>query len=247
MLFCIELAQRQILREIVFYNKMSRSIHRIFQVFYIQGIVFCLAVLISGAGCSKGFLEKRPTLEKQWACDKEADEAMKQHDYGAAILLHQSFLRKEPANGLALYHLGYAYGRTGDHHKEVFYYEKAIDLGFKEDHIFFNLGMAYGELNQIENSIGAFNKALDINPHSADNHFGLALAYQRSVADTLAEKEFLRAISIDPEHVDARLYLSMLYADTGELKKAGEQLRGILKIDPNHRGAHEFLKRIEKE
>jgi len=226
---------------------MSGSIHRIFQVFYIQGIVFCLAGLISGAGCAKGFLEKRPTHEKQWACDKEADEVMKQHDYGVAILLHQSFLRKEPANGLALYHLGYAYGQTGNHVKEVSYYQKAVDLGFKEDHIFFNLGMAYGELNQIENSIYAFNKALNINPDSADNHFGLALAYQRSVADKLAEEEFLKAIKIDPEHVDARLYLSMLYADMGELQKAGEQLRGILEIDPAHRGAHEFLKRIEKE
>ena len=67
---------------------MSRSIHRIFRICYIPGIVFCLAGLISGAGCSKGFLEKKPTLEKQWACDKEADEPMKQHDYEAAILLH---------------------------------------------------------------------------------------------------------------------------------------------------------------
>ena len=247
MLFCIEFSQRQLSKEVLFYNTMSRSIHRIFQVFYIQGIVFCLTGLISGAGCSKGFLEKRSTLEKQWACDKEVDEAMKQHDYEVAILLHQSFLRKEPANGLALYHLGYAYGRTGDHQKEVFYYEKAIDLGFKEDSIFFNLGMVYGELNQVENSIGSFKKALSINPHSADNHFGLALAYQRSAADTPAEKEFLRAISIDPDNVDARLYLSMLYADMGELQKARKQLRKILEIDPAHRGAHEFLKRIQHE
>ena len=226
---------------------MFRSIHRVVQGFYILGIVVCLVSLISQAGCSKGFLEKRPTGEQQWTCDKEADEAMKQHDYGVAILLHQRFLRKEPANGLALYHLGYAYGQTGDHRKEVVYYEKAISLGFKDNSIFFNLGMAYGELNQIENSISAFNKALNSNPHRADNHFGLALAYQRNAADTLAEKEFLKAISIDPRHVDARLYLSMLYADRGELKKASEQLRAVLKIDPNHKGAHEFLKRIEKE
>jgi tetratricopeptide (TPR) repeat protein len=226
---------------------MSQSIHRIFQVFYIQGILFCLAGLISGSGCSKGFLEKRPTHEKQWACDKEADEAMKKEDYETAILLHQNFLAKEPENGLALYHLGYAHGQTGDHVEEVTYYEKAIDLGFKEDNIFFNLGMAYGELNQIENSIYAFNKALNINPNSADNHFGLALAYQRSVADTLAEEEFLKAVEIDPAHVDSRLYLSMLYADMGELQKACEQLRKILEIDPAHRGAHEFLEKIKKE
>ncbi len=226
---------------------MSRSIDRIFQVAFLFGLALCLAGLLSGVGCSKGIDVKKSVSEKTWTCDKEADEAMKQHDYGVAILLHQSFLDKEPANGLALYHLGYAYGRTGDHPKEALYYEQAIDLGFKEDHIFFNLGMAYGELNQIENSIYALKKALNINPSSADNHFGLALAYQRSVADKLAEEEFLKAIEIDPAHVDSRLYLSMLYADMGELQRACKQLRKILEIDPAHRGAHEFLKRIEKE
>jgi len=226
---------------------MSGHIQRTFQFIYLLGLVFCLAGLISGVGCSKGIDVKSPVLEKTWTCDKAADEPMKQHDYEAAILLHQRLLEKEPTNGLALYHLGYAYGQTGDRPKEALYYEQAIDLGFKEDSIFFNLGMAYGESNKVEDAISAFNEALDINPESADNHFGLALAYQRSVADTLAEKEFLKAIKIDPEHVDARLYLSMLYADMGELKKAGEQLRGILEIDPTHRGAHEFLKRIEKE
>jgi len=226
---------------------MSGHIQRTFQFIYLLGLVFCLAGLLSGVGCSKGSLENRPALEKRWTCDKEADEPMKQHDYETAILLHHSLLRKEPANGLALYHLGYAYGQTGDHPKEVLYYKQAIDLGFKEDSIFFNLGMAYGELNQIENSIYAFNKALNINPGNADNHFGLALAYQRSAADKLAEEEFLKAIEIDQAHVDARLYLSLLYADMGELKKACEQLRKILEIDPAHKGAHEFLKRFEKE
>jgi len=226
---------------------MSGHIQRIFQVVYISSLAFCLAGLLSGAGCSKGIFAKKSVPEKTWTCDKEADEAMKRHNYEAGILLHQRFLEKEPANGIALYHLGYAYGQTGDHVKEVLYYEKSIALGFKGESIFFNLGMAYGELNQIENSILAFNKALDINPDSADNHFGLALAYQRSVADKLAEKELLKAIEIDPAHVDARLYLSLLYADMGELQKACEQLRKILDIDPTHRRAREFLERIEKE
>jgi len=226
---------------------MSGHIQRIFQFVYLPGLALCLASLLSGAGCSREILVKEPVSEKTWTCDKAADDAMQRHDFEAGILLHQHFLENEPANGLALYHLGYVYGQTGNHMKEVLYYEKAIDLGFKEDSIFFNLGMAYGELNQIENSIYAFNKALDINPDSADNHFGLALAYQRSVADTLAEKEFLKAIKIDPAHVDSRLYLSMLYADMGELQKACEQLRKILEIDPTHKSACEFLERIEKE
>ncbi len=226
---------------------MSRGIQRIFQLVYLSGLVFSLAGLLSYVGCSKAVLKKRPVLEKTWTCDKEADDAMLREDYEAGILLHQGFLEKEPANGLAWYHLGYAYGQMENHVKEILHYEKAIDLGFKQDGIFFNLGMAYGELNQIEESIGAFKRALDINPDSADNRFGLAIAYQRSVADKLAEKEFLEALNLDPAHVDARLYLSILYADMGELQKASEHLRKILEINPSHRGAREFLERIETE
>jgi tetratricopeptide (TPR) repeat protein len=228
-------------------NRISGIIQRIFRFLYVSSLAFCLVCLFSGSGSAKRCLGKKPVPEKTWRCNKEADDAMKRHDYEAGILLHHRLLEKEPANGLALYHLGYAYGQTGDHVKEVVYYEKAVDLGFNEDHIFFNMGTAYGELRQIENSIRAFRKALDVNPASAENHFGLALAYQVSVADNLAEKEFLEAIKIDPAHVDARLYLSLLYTDMGELEKAREQLREILEIDPAHPGAREFLERIEKE
>ena len=246
-LLTIELAKKVNLKGDAIFNKMSVLIHRIFQVFYLYSIIFFLVGLISGAACSNKFLEKGLTPEKQWTCDKAADEAMKHHDYQGAILLHQRLLEKEPSNGLALYHLGYAYGQTGDHQKEAMYYERAIDLGFKKDSIFFNLGMAYGELNQMENSVYAFKEALHFNPNSADNHFGLALAYQKNLADTLAEEEFLKAIKIDPNHLDSRLYLSLLYADMGELKRACNQLRKILEIDPAHREAYEFLKRIQKE
>ncbi|MBW1706638.1 MAG: tetratricopeptide repeat protein [Deltaproteobacteria bacterium] len=173
---------------------------------------------------------------------------MNRRDYETAIFLHERFLENEPGNALALYHLGYAYGQTGDHLKEVSYYEKALSFGFRSGHFFYNLGMAYGELNDIEKSVSAFRKALEIDPYSADYHFGLAMAcYKRGLADKTAEKEFLKAIKIDPEHVKARLFLSMLYADWGELQKAAEQLRKILEIDPDNARARKFLERIEQE
>jgi tetratricopeptide (TPR) repeat protein len=230
-----------------YYCSINKNSWKIFKVTWVSGLLICLAALFSGSGCAKRNVVKGSVPGERWTCDRDADEALKRHDYGEGILLHQRFLEKEPENALAQYHLGYAYGQTGDHKKEVFYYEKAVGLGFTKENIFFNMGMAYGELNQIEKAIGAFHKALEIDPGSADNHFGLALAYQRSVADKLAEEEFLKAIEIDPAYVNARLYLSMLYADMGEMQKAAEQLRNILKIDPHNEGAKEFLERIERE
>lgn len=222
-------------------------IRKVLQSGYPFGLALCIVCLYSIAGCSKGTLVEKSFIEKRWTCDNQADKAMKEHDYKTAIVLHEEFLKKEPKNGLALYHLGYAYGQTGNHAKEALYYEKAVEVGYGTDDIFFNLGMAYGELNRIKESIRSFKKALDINPRRADNHFGLAIAYQRSLSDKLAEEEFLEAIRINPVHVDSRLYLSILYVDMGELKKAGDQLRKILEIDPSNEGAREFLKKIEGE
>jgi tetratricopeptide (TPR) repeat protein len=228
-------------------NKISGGNRKIFQFVYLSILSVCLAGLFSEAGCSTVTSVKKPVPEKTWTCDKTADNAMKREDYEAAIVLHQRLLDKDASNALALYHLGYAHGQLGAHDKEVYYYEKAIALGFKQQGIFFNLGMAYGELNQTENSIRALRKAVDSDPGNADYHFGLALSYQRSLADRLAEAEFLKAITIDPKHVDARLYLSLLYADKGELQKAAEQLREILEIDPTHTDARQFLERIERQ
>jgi tetratricopeptide (TPR) repeat protein len=211
-------------------------------------LIFIQSAIFPWTGCSKGPLLKRPDIIKTWSCDNSADEAMKRQDYEAAISLHDRILENQPENALAQYHLGYIYGQTEDHLKEVSYYENALSLGFRSGQFFYNLGMAYGELNEIEKSVNAFKKALEIDPDSADYHFGLAMAYDKSgIADKSAEKEFLKAIKIDSKFVDARLYLSMLYADWGELHKAAEQLRKILEIDPGNVQVLKFLERIEYE
>jgi superkiller protein 3 len=226
---------------------MFENNQRIVGFIRLTTIGFFFFGLILSEGCLKGFSGRSPNMYRTWTCDEEADNAMRRQDYESGILLHQQLLEKEPGNGLALYHLGYAFGQRGDHLKEVFYYERAVNLGFQDSRIFFNLGMAYGELNQPEQSIRAFKKALDIDPDSADNHFGLGLAYQGSFNDKQAEEEFLKAISIDPGHQDARLHLAMLYTDGGYLQKAADQLRKLFEFDPSHEEARKFLERIESE
>lgn len=232
----------------------NASVRYAWKLPHVAGLIAFLVVatsLLLVEGCARREVREEPVAPtaapKRWTCDKEADEALARHDYQEGIRLHRKLLEKEPDNALALYHLGYAYGQTGDHVREVFYYERAAELGFEQDHVFFNLGMAYGELNRIEEAITAFQRALELHPHDAENHFGLALAYQRGVKDDLAEEEFLKAIALDPAHIEARMYLSMLYADKGQMQKAASQLRDVLEIDPDHGQARHFLKRIERE
>jgi len=216
--------------------------YRLFRVTCLSGLGFCLAGILLCPGCSTG-----PFGHRAWTCDEQADNAMGRQDYEAGIVLHERLLKEAPDNGLAWYHLGYAYGQTGDHAKEVSCYEKAVGLGFHEGRIFFNLGMAYGELHEADKAIGVFTKAVHKAPDRADNYFGLAMARQSNLEDEEAEEGFLKAIEIDPRHLDARLHLGALYRDKGNLRKARDEFRKILEIDPTHSLAAELLRSIEEQ
>jgi tetratricopeptide (TPR) repeat protein len=213
----------------------------------ISGLFLCALAAHLGTGCSKTVLVNEPELHERWACDEDADEAMLRGDYETGIVLHQRFLEKEPENGLALYHLGFAFGQNEDHLRELSYYERAIALGFEEEGVFFNLGMAYGELNQTEKAIHAFKRTLEISPDSAQSHYGLALAYRKSSDGKLTEQECLKAIEIDPEHTDARFLLSTVYTDRGDPERATEQLHMILRIDPTDERARTLLEAIDQD
>ncbi len=210
-------------------------------------LVLFTLTLVPGLGCSRVSVKKPSEDAEKRTCDLRADTAMRLEAYDTSVKLHQNFIEKEPENELALYHLGFSYGQTGNHEKEVFYYEKAIALGFQEDQVFFNLGMALGEVNQLEKAIRAFKEGLALNPASADNYFGLGLTYQKVGKDKAAEEALKKAIEIDQENLDARFYLSLLYADMGHFLKARFQLQKILEIDPSYMSARDMLDSLKME
>ena len=76
-------------------------------------------------------------------CDVAADIALETQDYPTAIDLHRKLLRLEKDNALAHYHLGFAYGMTGNVSKEISEYRTAISLGLNAWDLFLNLGLAY--------------------------------------------------------------------------------------------------------
>jgi tetratricopeptide (TPR) repeat protein len=182
---------------------------------------------------------------RKWVCDPQADELLKAGDMDASIELHLAFLKNNPSNGLALYHLGYAYGRKGEFNLEIEYYEKAINAGYQPDGLFFNLGMAYAELQDTEKAIDALKRGLAINPQYSDHYFGLGLLYQKSRDLSQAGTFFLKAIELNPENLEARFFLGKVYEAQGERIKAIEQIRKIIEIDPGYPEAREYLKQLE--
>lgn len=185
-------------------------------------------------GCGTAPVKKGAVPVTDMVCDERADEAMKNRRYEKSIILHEFYLKENPDNGLAMYHMGYSYGQLGDHENEVKCYEKAIDLGFYGSSIFFNLGMVYGEMGRLDDSVRIFKKAIEIEPDRADNHFGLALACQRMGSYKLAEKELKRAIKLDPGSIDAIYFLGIHYVDADRIDKAKTQLEKLMKIDPDN-------------
>jgi tetratricopeptide (TPR) repeat protein len=215
------------------------------------GTIFCMIILVSFGGCAKHSVESLAATPATYGPDvalgQQAYQAMASGDYETGIRLYEQIIENDPANGTAMYHLGYGYGKIGELYQEISYYEKAIALGYQTDQIYRNLGMVYLWTDQVEEGFRAFKKALSIKPNSADNHFAMGLAHQRGGNYEMAEKEFLRAIRIEPRVIEFRETLALFYQERGDSHKAAEQFEQILEIDPNHEGAREFLNQIVKK
>jgi hypothetical protein len=93
-------------------REMLRGIQRILQFVDILSLAFCVASVVSGAGCSR-----RPWLRGLLVGEhgRVINKPMRQSSAVIIRLLFlftKGFLRRSLR--LALYHLGYVYGQTGD-------------------------------------------------------------------------------------------------------------------------------------
>lgn len=204
-------------------------------------IPFCLPLFLAQGGCTRGIADRETPPRKTWTCDSEADRIMESGDYDTAIISHEALLEKDPDNALALYHLGYIYGQTGAHDKEIRFYERALALGFTPQGLFFNLGMAYGETGRLRDALQSFRRGQEIDPKNADNFFGEAMVHQKTGNDSEEEKALLAALRIRPDHIEARLFLALLYQERGETDRAVREALEVLKIDPHNGAARAIL------
>jgi tetratricopeptide (TPR) repeat protein len=211
--------------------------HRPNKNYWMVGLVLLWAVGWIGACAS--LPSNGPTGD--WSCDAQADAAVELGQWRQAFEGHEKVLNEDPANCLAMYHLGYIWGKIGDSSQEVLWYQKAIACGYAlNDVLFFNLGMAYGEMNQMDRAISAFKHAMKLNPGNAENYFGLALMLH-ATGDTLgAEQALTQAIDLSPHHWDARLLLAKIYLDEGNFKAARPHLEMVLNHAPDNDEANEL-------
>jgi tetratricopeptide (TPR) repeat protein len=174
-------------------------------------------------------------------CDLNADFALGHEDYPASILLHRQLLQKLPDNALAHYHLGFAYGMTGNTSEELAEYLTAARLGLKSWDLFLNLGLAYLGQQQFDGAIQAFTTAVALGPEHAEAHFNLALAYESSnrLDAALGEIEIARRLA--PQDSDVTNTDAIICVETGNTIRARELWTELIQFAPDYAPARANL------
>jgi Flp pilus assembly protein TadD len=170
-------------------------------------------------------------------CNASADLALASDDYPTAIMLHRRFLRSQPNNALAHYHLGFAYGMTGRDSEEISEYRKAVSLGLREWDLLLDLGLAYLEKRDYPNAIYALQTSVLLGPNHPEAHFNLAIAYEEANRLGDAMREIIAALGMTPADLDMRNTKAIICAELGDLNCARDEWMLLHQIAPNYASA----------
>lgn len=188
-----------------------------------------------------GTAESNALAFEEQICDISADSALGLEDYPAAIALHRKLLRAHPYNGLAHYHLGFAYGMTGRSSEEMHEYLKAVGLGLRDWDLFLNMGLAYLDQHDYFNAVKTLETSVLLGPQHPEAHFNLAIAYEK--ADRLhdAMREIVTSLRMAPADLDMRNTKAIICTELGDLKCAQAEWTLLTQLAPNYAPARTNL------
>jgi tetratricopeptide (TPR) repeat protein len=174
-------------------------------------------------------------------CDAAADIALEAQDYPTAIKLHRKFLRSEKNNALAHYHLGFAYGMTGNVSEEISEYRTAISLGLNVWDLYLNLGLAYYDQHNLLGATAALGTAVLFGQEHAETHFNLAMVYERENRLPEALQEIISALALEPTDLDAANTYAIICARMGNLVGARDIWTKLVRTAPDYAPARSNL------
>ena len=218
---------------------MMLGSYRVFRLFLV--LLICSATLRPIIARASDNIAADPQV-----CDPLGDYYLGMEDYPAAIRRHLAIIREHPDNALAHYHLGFAYGLTGQHRHELQEYRRAVDLGLDDWQVFLNLGLVYLEDGQLQGATEVLRLATLLGPYQSETHFNLGLTYERRGMLSDAEQEMLFSLRLNPQEVDARNTLGLIYAEEGRYTLAREEWSDLLSADPAYTPARENLTILER-
>ncbi len=182
-------------------------------------------------GCQSLDQQRKNQDSNQWICPEFADAPLRQGLFEEAIEQHLKVLSRDPDNGLAHYHLGYAHGQLGLHVGEIAEYSKAVDLGLVRGDLFYNLGMAYMEVGEYGRAEQAFNQAIELEPEFSDNHLALGLVLYKREHFQDAVIACRQATKLAADNPDAWHCLALASARADQIGESWTALERLRKLD----------------
>ena len=196
--------------------------------------LFLVLLLLFSSGC-QSLREQRKYLEDdRWICPEYADLPLRQGRFQEAINQHLRVLSQEPGNGLAHYHLGYAYGQLGLHPDEAAEYLRAIDLGMERGDLFYYLGMAYMEMDEYSRAEQSLRRAVEIEPECGENHRGLGMVSLRQEHYHEAIVSCRRAVNLEETDPDSWHCLALAAARADQVGEAWTAVKQLRQLDPDY-------------
>jgi tetratricopeptide (TPR) repeat protein len=205
--------------------------------------ILAAAVLVFSSAMASGLPVRQAD---KLICDVAADIALAAQDYPSAIELHRKLLRLNKDNALAHYHLGFAYGMTGNVSEEISEYWKAIKLGLNAWDLYLNLGLAYYDQHDLPAATAALGTAVLLGPEHAETHFNLAVVYERENRLPEALHEITEALVLEPKDLDAANTHAIISARMGNLEGARAVWTQIVQTAPDYAPARRNLAILDR-
>jgi tetratricopeptide (TPR) repeat protein len=202
-------------------------------VFLVLALLLMLSSLLF-LGCQSLRKPREDRTDNRWICPEYADLPLRKGRFEEAIEHHLQVISQEPENGMAHYHLGYAYGQLGLHPDEIAEYLRAVDLGVERGDLFYNLGMSYMQLEEYLRAEQAFLRAVDLEPDCGENHRGLGLAYFNQEHYHEAIVSCRRATTLEPNDADSWHCLALAAAKSDEVGESWYAVKKLRKLDPHY-------------
>jgi tetratricopeptide (TPR) repeat protein len=200
-----------------------------------------VTLLLAGAGCATSALPPpRPVLEADPlpTVDGDPGQGATELDRGIALVQNERFadgiamleraIKSFPNDSQAVYHLGYAYDRTGRRREAEEGYQRALVLDPKLVSARINLGAIYLEQpQQPVKAIAALEPAIALEPKAVDLRLNLAFAYRLTKNLDKAAEHYRVALQVE-DRLDTRQMLADVLFDAGKKSEAVVEMKKLL-------------------
>lgn len=163
---------------------------------------------------------------------QQAEDALAQKDYQAALAPLKTVTGAAPESADAWFYLGYAYHGLHQDAEARAAYEKAVRLNPELYQAQANLGLLLVAIKDAPEALPHLQKAVALKPGDPRPHFDFAVALEASGQTLAAATELRKALQLDPKLEAAAYQLGKIELDEKQYSTAAGDFEKALAINP---------------